>query len=68
MTPHEVVDELTVVTAAAIEANASGLTSVLEQLADHDVSAEALAVDRGTDERFGPVADECRAPGPSRWP
>jgi cytochrome P450 len=62
--PEAIVDELTIVTGAATEATASGLTSVLERLAHHpeltatDSSAPAFA-------RASASACDC---GLSRWP
>jgi cytochrome P450 family 135 len=52
------VDELTIVTAAAIEATASGLTSVLERLAHNRRLAARLAAGCAEDPLFGPVVDE----------
>jgi cytochrome P450 family 135 len=59
LSPQDVVAELAIVTAAAIEATASGLTSVLEQLAHHRELAGQLAATGAGDPRFGPVVDEC---------
>jgi cytochrome P450 family 135 len=58
LTPEAVVEELTIVTAAATEATASGLTSVLERLAHHPDLARRLAAGPA-DPLFGPVVDEC---------
>ena len=59
LTPHDAVEELTIVTAAAIEATASGLTSVLEQTAHQRDLADQLAVGGAGDPLFGAVVDEC---------
>jgi cytochrome P450 len=56
--PEAVVEELTVVTAAALEATASGLTSVTERLAHHPELAARFAGSGGEDPQFGPVVDE----------
>jgi cytochrome P450 family 135 len=56
--PDAIVEELTIVTAAATEATASGLTSVLERLAHHPDIAATLAESGGTNPAFGPVVDE----------
>jgi len=57
--PQDVVEELTIVAGAATEATASGLTSVLEQLAHHPELAARLAQTGASDPLFGPVVDEC---------
>src|SRR5215210_5867169 len=57
--PQDVVGELTIVAGAAIEATASGLTSVLEQLAHRPELGRQLAGTGATDPLFGPVVDEC---------
>jgi len=59
LAPDAVVEELTIVTAAATEATASGLTSVLERLAHHPELATQLAETGAADPVFGPVVDEC---------
>jgi cytochrome P450 len=57
--PQDVVEELTIVTGAALEATASGLTSVLERLA-HERDLGAQLADAGAgDPLFGPAVDEC---------
>jgi cytochrome P450 len=56
--PQDVVDELTILTGAALEATASGLTSVLEQLAHHPELAARLADGGATDPLFEPIVDE----------
>jgi cytochrome P450 family 135 len=58
LAPEDVVDELTIVTGAAVEATASGLTSVLERLAHHAELAERFAETGAADPSFGPVVDE----------
>jgi cytochrome P450 len=58
LTPDAVVDELTIVTGAATEATASGLTSVLERLAHHPELAQRFAEAGSGDPAFGPVVDE----------
>ncbi len=56
--PEDVVEELTIVTGAATEATASGLTSVLEQLAHHpDLGTRFADVD-SADPLFEPTVDE----------
>jgi len=57
--PQDVVEELTIVTAAATEATASGLTSVLEQLAHRPDLAARLASGGTADPLFQPVLHEC---------
>ena len=52
------VEELTIVTGAATEATASGLTSVLERLAHHPELATRLAEAGAADPLFGPAVDE----------
>jgi len=56
--PQDVVEELAIVTGAAIEATASGLTSVLERLAHHPDLAARFAQSGAEDAAFGPVVDE----------
>jgi hypothetical protein len=56
--PEDIVEELTILTAAATEATASGLTSVLEHLAHHPDLAAQLAVTDGDDPGFGPAVNE----------
>src|SRR5215210_4518157 len=56
--PEDVVEELTIVTAAATEATASGLTSVLERLAHEPELAARFGEAGGDDPEFGPVVDE----------
>jgi cytochrome P450 family 135 len=56
--PQQVVDELTIVTGAALEATASGLTSVLERLAHERELAGYLARAGAADPLFGPAVDE----------
>jgi len=58
LTPEGVVEELTIVTGAATEATASGLTSVLERLAHHPELATRLAEAGAADPLFGPAVDE----------
>jgi cytochrome P450 len=58
LAPEAIVEELTIVTAAATEATASGLTSVLERLAHHQELALQLAEAGASDPAFGPVVDE----------
>jgi cytochrome P450 len=58
LTPDEVVEELTIVTGAAVEATASGLTSVLERLAHERDLASRFAEAGSSDPLFGPVVDE----------
>jgi cytochrome P450 len=57
--PQAVVEELTIVTGAALEATASGLTSVLERLAHERDLAAHLANAGATDPLFDPTVDEC---------
>jgi cytochrome P450 family 135 len=56
--PQDVVDELTIVTGAALEATASGLTSVLERLAHERELADHFADAGAADPLFGPAVDE----------
>jgi len=58
LSPQAVVEELLIVTAAATEATASGLTSVLERLAHHPELAVRLGQNGAADPLFGPVVDE----------
>ena len=57
--PQAVVEELTIVTGAALEATASGLTSVLERLAHERDLAAHLANAGAADPLFDPPVDEC---------
>jgi len=57
--PEEVVEELTIVIGAGIEATTSGLTSVLEQLTHQPDLSARFAESRAGDPSFGPVVDEC---------
>src|SRR4051794_24971541 len=57
--PQAVVAELTIVTGAALEATASGLTSVLERLAHERDLAAHVASAGAADPLFGPAVDEC---------
>jgi cytochrome P450 len=56
--PQDIIEELTIVTGAAVEATASGLTSVLERLAHHPALATRLTAAGAADPLFGPVVDE----------
>ena len=56
--PQDVLEELTIVTGAALEATASGLTSVLERLAHERDLAAHLADAGAVDPLFGPTVDE----------
>ena len=56
--PDDLVDELTIVTAAATEATASGLTSVLERLAHQPELAARFAEGGAADTMFGLAVDE----------
>jgi cytochrome P450 family 135 len=58
LAPQEAVDELTIVTGAALEATASGLTSVLERLAHERELARRFTEAGAADPLFGPVVDE----------
>ncbi len=58
LTPDEVVDELTVVTAAANEAMGTALTSVVERLAHHPDLAARFAEAGSADPTWQPVVDE----------
>jgi cytochrome P450 family 135 len=58
LAPQEVVEELTIVAAAATEAGGSGLTSVLEQLSHQPDLLEQFSATGAADPLFGPVVDE----------
>jgi cytochrome P450 len=64
---QDIVEELTIVTGAATEATASGLTSVLEQLGAPCRPRKQLAAAGSADPLFGPVVDECCGCGRSPW-
>jgi cytochrome P450 family 135 len=58
LAPQEVVEELTIIAAAATEAGDSVLTSVLERLAHRPDLAERFSSTGAADPLFGPVVDE----------